>query len=36
MFAVLKLHWKPSEFASLGAREKAFVIASIEKKLEAQ
>ncbi len=31
-----RLHWKPSEFDALPVREKAFVIASIQLKAEAE
>lgn len=36
MYAVLKLRWKPSEFACLSDEEKAFVIACIDEQLEAE
>jgi len=36
MYAVLNLNYKPSEFADLPQSEKAFVIACIENKVEAE
>ncbi len=36
MYAVLNFHWKPAEFAALNQHEKAFVIASIDKRVEAE
>lgn len=36
MYAVLNFHWTPSQFAGLGTREKAFVIACIDNKVEAE
>lgn len=36
MYAVLNFHWRPSEFASMGMREKAFVIACIEERVQAE
>lgn len=36
MYTVLNMHWEPSKFANLPQAEKAFVIASINKKVEAE
>lgn len=36
MYAVLNFHWKPSEFSGMGRKEKAFVIASIDKRVAAE
>jgi hypothetical protein len=36
MYAVLHMGWPPSRFAELWDNEKAFVIASIQAKLEAE
>jgi len=36
MYACLKMGYKPAEFVNLPLSEKAFVIASIEKHLEAK
>ena len=36
MYAVLNFHWKPQDFANLSTKEKAFVIASIDKRVEAE
>lgn len=36
MYAVLNMHWEPSKFADLPQAEKAFVIASINKKMEVE
>lgn len=35
MYTVLKFKWTPSQFANLGRKEKAFVIACINKQIEA-
>lgn len=35
MYAVLDFHWKPCDFAELGGREKAFVIACIDEQIKA-
>lgn len=32
----MKFHWKPSEFAALPLREKAFVVAAIDTKIEVE
>ena len=34
MYAVLELHYTPRQFASLPINEKAFIIASIQLKIE--
>jgi hypothetical protein len=34
MYAVLNFHWKPTEYASMTGREKAFVIACIDKRVQ--
>lgn len=36
MYAVLNMGYKPSEFANLPPKEKAFVVASIRIKMESQ
>lgn len=36
MYAVLRLRWKPSDFALLGQKEKAFVIACIDEQIRAE
>lgn len=36
MYAVLNFHWTPTQFASLGRREKAFVIACIDERVKAE
>ena len=36
MYAVLNFHWKPSEFARLGRKEKAFVVACIDERVRAE
>ena len=35
-FAINEFHWKPSDWLSMTDNEKAFVIASINKRAEAQ
>lgn len=35
-YALQKLHWKPSEYLALQRRERAFLIASIDKRIEAE
>nr|DAG72577.1 MAG TPA: hypothetical protein [Caudoviricetes sp.] len=35
-YALHRFHWKPSEYLSLSQRERAFVIASINRKNEAE
>lgn len=36
MYTVLNMNWTPTQFAKLSNREKAFVIASIKIKMEAE
>ena len=36
MYAVLNFHWKPQDFTALNVHEKAFVIACIDKRVEAE
>lgn len=36
MYAVLNFHWTPKQFAGLGWKEKAFVIACIDMRVEAE
>lgn len=36
MYAVLNMNYKPSEFSNLPVREKAFVIACIHNKIDAE
>jgi hypothetical protein len=36
MYAVLNFHWTPSQFLNLNSKEKAFVIACINERLEAE
>ena len=36
MYTVLNFNWPPSKFANLGRKEKAFVIACIDKKVLAE
>ena len=36
MYTILNFNWKPSDFANLSLKEKAFVIACIDKRIEAE
>lgn len=36
MYAVLNFHWTPSQFNSMGRKEKAFVMACIDKRVQAE
>lgn len=36
MYAVLNFHWTPNQFNNLGRKEKAFVIACIDNRVEAE
>lgn len=36
MYTVLNFNWPPSQFANLTRKEKAFVIACIDKKVKAE
>lgn len=36
MYAVLNFHWTPEQFAKMGWKEKAFVIACIDNRVEAE
>ena len=36
MYAVLNFHWTPRQFAEMGLKEKAFVIACIDNRVEAE
>lgn len=35
-YAVLNFHWTPKQFAELPSREKAFVIACIDNRVDAE
>lgn len=36
MYTVLNFHWTPNQFNNLGRKEKAFVIACIDERVEAE
>lgn len=36
MYTVLNFHWTPNQFNNLGRKEKAFVIACIDKRVQAE
>ena len=36
MYAVLNFHWTPRQFAEMSRKEKAFAIACIDKRVEAE
>jgi len=36
MYTVLNFHWTPSQFANLGRKEKAFVMACIDERINAE
>ncbi len=36
MYAVLNFHWTPRQFVEMGINEKAFVIACIDNRIEAE
>nr|DAI52594.1 MAG TPA: tail assembly chaperone protein [Caudoviricetes sp.] len=36
MYTVLNFHWTPNQFSNLTRKEKAFVIACIDKRVEAE
>ena len=36
MYTVLHFHWKPSDFAKLNHKEKAFVIACIDERVQSE
>lgn len=36
MYAVLNFHWTPNQFNALSRKEKAFVIACIDKRVQAE